>query len=386
MESFPTDTAAIHVATEIPAAHSAMLQFGVARRTFTGTSASRSTPAIAALALFTSARELADQGAPAPRPPSRLDHPGRGPSASGRARRSGRRRQRLDRRARHLSTRLNALSPALTCGDEVSHESKRSRGIRPRSRRKPETSRTPSQGWDVSRTIPARGSSARRSTPASSSPPAIAALALFTSELDQVDAGDLHAPARPLERPGAQHRQRACRRSARRRRSAALLRSRPTREVARSWKVPSSCVTDSPAMRVQGQGGPVDEHAFGGGTTLASAGALLRSTRSTSRSARRARRATTEEVIVKLALAVLPGLLAGCAVSTSIPRSFSLPTNGDDKITVPNVFDLQDQALAALRGAGYRGEVSDASGTCGSVVDDRVIEVGHVCDLVPRSP
>lgn len=86
---------------------------------------------------------------------------------------------------------------------------------------------------------------------------------------------------------------------------------------------------------------------------------------------------------MKLTLAVLPGLLlAGCAMSTSM-RSLALPTNGD-KITVPNVFDLpRDQAIAALRAAGFRGEVSDASSTCGSVVDGRVIELGHVCTQHP---
>jgi len=60
-------------------------------------------------------------------------------------------------RARHLRARLKSPLNPLTCGDEVNHESKRSRGIRPRSRRKPETSPQPSQGCDVSRTTQPRG-------------------------------------------------------------------------------------------------------------------------------------------------------------------------------------------------------------------------------------
>lgn len=84
-------------------------------------------------------------------------------------------------------------------------------------------------------------------------------------------------------------------------------------------------------------------------------------------------------------LAVLPGiLLAGCAVSTSMQRSLSSPTSGDGRITVPDVFDLpRDQAIAALRGAGYEGEVGDAGGRCGSVVNGRVIEIGRVCAQQP---
>lgn len=92
-----------------------------------------------------------------------------------------------------------------------------------------------------------------------------------------------------------------------------------------------------------------------------------------------------DEVIVKRLLAVLPGiLLAGCAMSTSLQRSLSSPGSGDGQITVPDVFDLpKDEAVAALRGAGYQGEIGDASGRCGSVVHGRVIELGHVCAQQP---
>lgn len=65
-------------------------------------------------------------------------------------------------------------------------------------------------------------------------------------------------------------------------------------------------------------------------------------------------------------------------------RSLSSPASGDGKITVPDVFDLpKDQAITALRGAGYQGELSEASGRCGSVVNGRVIEIGHVCAQQP---
>jgi beta-lactam-binding protein with PASTA domain len=65
-------------------------------------------------------------------------------------------------------------------------------------------------------------------------------------------------------------------------------------------------------------------------------------------------------------------------------RSLSSPASGDGQITVPDVFDLpKDQAISVLRGAGYQGEVSEASGRCGSVVNGRVIEIGHVCAQQP---
>lgn len=88
---------------------------------------------------------------------------------------------------------------------------------------------------------------------------------------------------------------------------------------------------------------------------------------------------------MKRLLAVLPGiLLAGCVVSTSLQRSLSSPASGDGKITVPDVFDLsKDQAIAALRAAGYQSEVGEAPGGCGSIVEHRVIEIGHVCAQQP---
>lgn len=60
--------------------------------------------------------------------------------------------------------------------------------------------------------------------------------------------------------------------------------------------------------------------------------------------------------------------------------------SGNGKFTVPDVFGLpKAQAIAALRAAGYQGDVSDASGQCGSVVNGRVIELGHVCDQQPAA-
>ncbi len=90
---------------------------------------------------------------------------------------------------------------------------------------------------------------------------------------------------------------------------------------------------------------------------------------------------------MKRLLAILPGiLLAGCVLSTSVQRSLSSPASGDGNITVPDVFDLpKDQAIAALRGAGSQGEVTEASGRCGSVVEHRVIELGHVCAQQPAA-
>ena len=41
-------------------------------------------------------------------------------------------------------------------------------------------------------------------------------------------------------------------------------------------------------------------------------------------------------------------------MSTLMQRSLSSPASGDGRITVPDVFGLpKDQAIAALRGAGY---------------------------------
>jgi beta-lactam-binding protein with PASTA domain len=94
-----------------------------------------------------------------------------------------------------------------------------------------------------------------------------------------------------------------------------------------------------------------------------------------------------KEVVVKRTSMVLSwSLISGCAVSTSLERSVSSPGGDDGKITVPNVFDLpRNEAIAALRAAGYQGDVSDATGLCGSVIDGHVIELGHVCDQQPRA-
>jgi hypothetical protein len=50
------------------------------------------------------------------------------------------------------------------------------------------------------------------------------------------------------------------------------------------------------------------------------------------------------------------------------------------QITVPNLFGLpKEQAIAALRRAGYQGDPTEDSSLCGSVVDGRVMELGQVC-------
>lgn len=86
---------------------------------------------------------------------------------------------------------------------------------------------------------------------------------------------------------------------------------------------------------------------------------------------------------MKLTVVLSGVLLSGCAVSNSLKGALPFPT-GDGKITVPNVFGLPKiQAIAALRAAGYQGDISDMPGTCGSVIDGRVIELDHICGQAP---
>lgn len=81
-------------------------------------------------------------------------------------------------------------------------------------------------------------------------------------------------------------------------------------------------------------------------------------------------------------------LCVGCVVSTNTRSTFSggggAPSasgpRADGQVVIPNLFGMQrEEAIAALRRAGYQGEPSDDYSGCSSVVDGRVIELGQVC-------
>ncbi|HME90964.1 MAG TPA: PASTA domain-containing protein [Myxococcaceae bacterium] len=68
----------------------------------------------------------------------------------------------------------------------------------------------------------------------------------------------------------------------------------------------------------------------------------------------------------------------GCALSPSAAR---LPTfDPQGEIEVPRLQWLTlEEAKSALRQAGFRGELSQDSSLCGSVIDGRIVELGQVC-------
>ena len=87
-------------------------------------------------------------------------------------------------------------------------------------------------------------------------------------------------------------------------------------------------------------------------------------------------------------LALAPVFAAGCVLAPSGLSSVgsigvgsgTSSTGAAGQFTVPNLFGLsQEQAIAALRRAGYQGDASEDSSLCGSVVDGRVMELGQVC-------
>jgi beta-lactam-binding protein with PASTA domain len=87
-------------------------------------------------------------------------------------------------------------------------------------------------------------------------------------------------------------------------------------------------------------------------------------------------------------MALAPVVLAGCVLAPSRVSSVgsfgggagASPAGGAGQITVPSLFGLpKEQAIAALRRAGYQGDPSEDSSQCGSVVDGRVMELGQVC-------
>jgi beta-lactam-binding protein with PASTA domain len=85
-------------------------------------------------------------------------------------------------------------------------------------------------------------------------------------------------------------------------------------------------------------------------------------------------------------------LVAGCHLSASgslTGGSSTLPTGptgsaDSDVITVPDLFQrTRAEAQAALAQAGYHRELQLDTAICGSVVDDKVIELGHICAQSP---
>lgn len=87
-------------------------------------------------------------------------------------------------------------------------------------------------------------------------------------------------------------------------------------------------------------------------------------------------------------VALAPLFAAGCVLAPSGlspagavgggPGVSTADTAG--QLTVPNLFGLsKEQAIAALRRAGYQGDPTEDSSVCGSVVDGRVVELGQVC-------
>jgi beta-lactam-binding protein with PASTA domain len=87
-------------------------------------------------------------------------------------------------------------------------------------------------------------------------------------------------------------------------------------------------------------------------------------------------------------VAVGLSLVAACKFSTA---TFGSPTAGGPggqagNATVPTVFLLQrDAALAAIKQAGFTGEVTFDSSLCGSAVDGQIVESGAVCYQQPAA-
>lgn len=96
---------------------------------------------------------------------------------------------------------------------------------------------------------------------------------------------------------------------------------------------------------------------------------------------------------MKRLVLVLAVLATGCPVATT--SSSTMPPGGpgggrpsgpdaSGHITIPNVLWMsRDQAISELRRAGFQGSVTDDDSLCGSLSDDRVIELGQVCYQQP---
>jgi beta-lactam-binding protein with PASTA domain len=91
---------------------------------------------------------------------------------------------------------------------------------------------------------------------------------------------------------------------------------------------------------------------------------------------------------------VLVLVLAGCQFSTSAGGTLRRgggggTANGESTtVTMPDLFQLtRAQADAAIHEAGITGEleIETNHGTCGSVVDHHVVELGHVCRQTPAA-
>ncbi len=74
-------------------------------------------------------------------------------------------------------------------------------------------------------------------------------------------------------------------------------------------------------------------------------------------------------------------------VSYILGAAYLLPAAvfAQDLFTAPDVrFMALQQAQATMREAGFLGRFEeDDRSSCGSVVDDRIVELGHVCHQVP---
>jgi beta-lactam-binding protein with PASTA domain len=64
----------------------------------------------------------------------------------------------------------------------------------------------------------------------------------------------------------------------------------------------------------------------------------------------------------------------------------ALPSSAQDMATMPDVrFMPVDQALETLRHAGFTRIEEATSNLCGSVIDDRIVEMGQVCQQSVRA-
>lgn len=93
----------------------------------------------------------------------------------------------------------------------------------------------------------------------------------------------------------------------------------------------------------------------------------------------------------RVALAIQIAAMVGCQVSMSSTLGTTLRGRGgggdDQSITMPDVFLMsQADAEAALQRAGFeRSPKLDTRSICGSTVDKKIIELGHVCYQTPAA-